>query len=685
MPRITVHVVMQAHLDPVWLWPWQAGLDEALATCRTARDLLDSYPDAIFTANEAWRYEQLRELSPDVFERVREHIRAGRWEVVGGWWVQPDCNFPSGFGFERQIECGKRWFRENLGLFPEIAYNVDSFGHAATLPGYLRAAGQKYYVMMRPQEHEMALPARLFRWRGYPRGAEVVVFRIAGAYCTGGNVINPDHIKRACTELPKGVEHTMCFIGVGDHGGGMTAKLIEWVRENADSIEGCRLVFSSPARFFKAVSAHERKLPLVTGELQMHAVGCYSVERGIKTRVRRAEHLLRQAEIVAEAAGAAPGDWAALEEAWRIVAFNQFHDTMGGTCIPSAYVQQYDQLGAAATVADQIAQSELRRRLCTLPDDPCQRIVLLNASDAAFSGWAEHEPWTQWRRWEASWRLVDEKGKAVPFQILPSEAVAGRIPRLLFRLDAQPGAMRVLRVQHEGGAEVKSRVVVGDRRIANECNVSVTLDERPALRLRTASMDAPRLEMIDDRSDTWSHGIDRYAGGPVTSPVWSGAFVAEGGPLMASMHRTGRIGDSTLHEEWRVYAGDEFIDLRLSVNWRELHKVLKLTLPLSGSPVDRTDGIPGGALKRPNNGREVPICDWTLWGKERDTRAVVSPDVYALDATPARLRLTLLRSPWLAHHDPRRDIPPGARVADQGEHFFRFRILAGPKLNAAIF
>ena len=681
MPRTTVHVVMQAHLDPVWLWPWQAGLDEALATCRTACDLLDRYPDTVFTANEAWRYEQLRELAPDVFDRVRAHIRAGRWEVVGGWWIQPDCNFPSGFAIERQIDCGKRWFREHLGLFPEIAYNVDSFGHAATLPGCLRAAGQKYYVMMRPQEHEMPLPARLFRWRGFPKGPEVVVFRIAGAYCTGGSAVNPDHIRRACTELPKGVAHTMCFIGVGDHGGGMTAKLIEWVRDNAESIDGCRLVFSSPARFFKAVSAHERKLPLVTGELQMHAVGCYTVERGIKTRVRRAEHLLRQAEIVAEAAGAAPGDWAALEEAWRLVAFNQFHDTLGGTCIPSAYAQQYDQLGAAATVADQIAQSELRRRLRALPDDPDQRIVLLNASDAAFSGWIEHEPWTQWRRWEPSWRLIDEKGRAVPFQILPSEAVAGRIPRLLFRLDAASGVMRIVRVQQQGGGASRSRVTAGDRRIANDRGVSVSLSGHPALAFDAVAWEAPRLEIVDDRSDTWSHGIDRYADGPALAPVWDTAFVVERGPLMASLHRTGRIGGSTLHEEWRVYAGENYVDLRLAVNWRELHKVLKLTLPLAGDPAERIDGIPGGALQRPNSGREVPIRDWTACGKGGDARAVVSPDVYALDATPARLRLTLLRSPWLAHHDPRRDIPPGARIADQGEHLFRFRLFAGAKLT----
>jgi len=626
----------------------------------------------------------LRDLAPEVFERVRAHIAAGRWEAVGGWWIQPDCNFPEGFAVERQIESGKRWFRENLGLFPEVAYNVDSFGHAATLPGYLRAAGQRYYVMMRPQEHEMPLPARLFRWRGFAGGPEVVAFRIAGGYCTGGGAVNPDHVRRACSELPEGVAHTMCFLGVGDHGGGMTASLIEWVRENAGRIEGCRLVFSSPARFFKAVMPFERRLPRVTGELQMHAVGCYSVERGIKTRLRRAEHLLRQAETVAEAAGAAPGDWAALEEAWRLVAFNAFHDTLGGTCIPSAYPAQYDQLGAAATVADQILQTGLRRRLCALPDDLLQRIVLLNASDAPFSGWVEHEPWTQWRRWEPEWRLLDERGRAVPFQLLPSEAVAGRIPRLLLRLEAAPGALRVLRIERAGGGRVRGGVSADDAVVSNTRGVRLSAAEGAA-HLRAGGLAlAPRLELIEDHSDTWSHGMDRYPEGPARRATWDALCAGENGPLMASLHQSGRIGDSVLHAEWRVYAGEPFIELRLGVHWRERQKALKLTLPLQGRPAQRRDGIPGGSLVRPNTGRECPMRDWTLCGRGGRAFGLVAPDAWAVDATPARLRVTLLRSPWMAHHGPRRDIPPGARVADQGEHFFRFRFFAGAGVTPAL-
>ena len=142
MKKNFVHLIFNAHIDPIWLWPWPAGVDETLATCRTACDLLDRHPDLIFTRGEAWCYQQIENLDPPLFRRIQRHVKNGRWEIVGGWWIQPDCNLPSGFALERQIDLGKQYFRSRFGIFPHIGYNVDSFGHAATLPRYLRAAGQ---------------------------------------------------------------------------------------------------------------------------------------------------------------------------------------------------------------------------------------------------------------------------------------------------------------------------------------------------------------------------------------------------------------------------------------------------------------------------------------------------------------------------------------------------------------
>jgi len=291
LTMITVHFIANAHLDPIWLWPWQAGLDAALTTCRSACDRLDAHPDLLFTRGEAWVYHQIERIDPPLFQRIRAFVSEGRWSIVNGWWIQPDCNLPSGFAMRKQIDLGRRYFRDRFGQFPRVAYNVDTFGHAATLPGLLREAGQDRYVMMRPQEHEMKLPARLFRWRGYDNGPEVVTFRIADAY-NSTHGMTAEHVQASLSDLPAGVQHTMCFIGVGDHGGRPTEEHLRWCRKNENSFDGCRLVFSSPDRFFDAISSHVDSLPLVTGELQMHAIGCYSVHRQVKTAVRQAEHLL---------------------------------------------------------------------------------------------------------------------------------------------------------------------------------------------------------------------------------------------------------------------------------------------------------------------------------------------------------------------------------------------------------
>jgi len=426
-------------------------------------------------------------------------------------------------------------------------------------------------------------------------------------------------------------------------------------------------VFSTPSRFFQSVAAHVPDLPLVTGELQFHAVGCYSVHRAVKRGVRRGEHRLRQAETFAPE----PEDAAKLEDAWERVCFHQFHDTLGGTCLPSAYAQVEADLGGAWAAADRSLQYGLRRRLNALADDPYQRMVFGNASDGAWDGWTEFEPWLDWKPWNPETTLRDEGGDPIPYQTLLSEALVGigaggRPTRLLLRLSVPPGALRVV-TMHPGEVPppAPARAWVSEGGVlANDLGVSCGPDGPVAL-------PGLGLELIEDRTDTWSHGIDRYGDRPVAVPEWDAPQVMEQGPLMAALIRTGRIGGSLLRAEWRVYAGEPFVELTLDVDWRASSQVLKLSLPLPHSPIHRTDGILGGHLVRPNGGTESPLRDWTLFP---DGPGVLCPDVFALDATPARARFTLQRAVPLAFHDPYAGPFPRAVLSDQGPHTFRFRV-----------
>lgn len=674
----TVHVIFNAHIDPVWLWPWPAGVDEALATCRSACDRLDANPDIHFTRGEAWIHQQIEQLDPDLFARIRQHVEAGRWELVGGWWIQPDCNAPSGFALERQIRLGLDYFRDTFGIAPRTGYNVDSFGHAAALPGLMRAAGQDRYIMMRPQHHEMSLPARLFRWRGHAGGPEVLAFRISQAYCH--RTLTAETVRAACSRLPEGIHDTLLFAGVGDHGGGPSEKLIAWCRANRDAIPGCRIVFSTVGRFFDTVSADLDKIPLVTGELQHHAIGCYSVHRAIKTKLRKSEHLLAQAETALAAMPEVPGAVHALAGAWQDVCFNQFHDTLGGSCIPSAYPACERQVDGAGAVAEGLLQRALRLRYPALGRDPLQRIVLLNASDAPFDGHAEFEPWLDGRT--EGFSLIDEQGRPVPWQRLQHEAGFVASPRVLFRIAVQPGGLRQLRlapVQEQPGP---SRPALAEGMGIRSGTVSC--DGR-TLRFGDASPLEPLFDLIEDGTDTWSHGVDRYPEGPVVASAgWNHPCVPDSGPLMAAALLEGAVGGSRMEAEWRVYADEAFAELRLRVHWTERRKLLKLRLAFPAMATDvRTDGGLGGQVARPNNGRELPLRDWTLVTLSDGRKlGVVAPDVFGLDADTRRLRLTLLRSCIMAHHEPHRGHFPRQTYSDPGVHEFRFRFFLSEAVDA---
>jgi len=229
--RTVVHMIGQAHLDPVWLWRWTEGRAEAPPTSRSAVDRLREYPDFQFVRGEAQIYEWIEDEDPQLFAEIVELIRQGRWHVVNGMIVQPDMNLPQGESFVRQFLPGRAYMREHLGVEPRVAYCVDSFGHAGTLPQISEKCGFDAYVFMRPGFHEKPLPGQAFWWQS-PDGSRVLAFRITAVYPTRRSD-RPhllEHIERAVRARSPGLNHTMCFFGVGNHGGGPTKRQIENVQ-----------------------------------------------------------------------------------------------------------------------------------------------------------------------------------------------------------------------------------------------------------------------------------------------------------------------------------------------------------------------------------------------------------------------------------------------------------------------
>ena len=157
------YMIGNAHLDPIWLWRWQEGCGEVLQTFRSALDRLNEYDDFVFTCSSAAYYKWVEDIDPDMFNEITARVKEGRWVPVNGWWVQPDCNMPSGESFARQALYSQLYYYEKFGRISHTGYNVDSFGHNANIPMVLRQGGMSAYVMMRPEPHEIpTCPARLY-------------------------------------------------------------------------------------------------------------------------------------------------------------------------------------------------------------------------------------------------------------------------------------------------------------------------------------------------------------------------------------------------------------------------------------------------------------------------------------------------------------------------------------------
>ena len=164
--RRRLHLVCNAHLDPIWLWEWEEGAAEAISTFRVAADFCDEFPGFVFNHNEVILYKWIEEYEPGLFRRIQRLVRQGKWNIMGGWWVQPDCNMPSGESFIRQGLLGKAYFREKFGVDVTTAINFDSFGHTRGLAQILAKSGYDSYLFMRPDRGVCKMESNEFVWVG---------------------------------------------------------------------------------------------------------------------------------------------------------------------------------------------------------------------------------------------------------------------------------------------------------------------------------------------------------------------------------------------------------------------------------------------------------------------------------------------------------------------------------------
>lgn len=694
----TLHMIGNAHIDPVWLWPWQEGFQEVKATFRSALDRMAEYDDFIFTCSSAAIYEWVERSDPEMFEEIRRRVREGRWVIVGGWWVQPDCNIPGGESFVRQALLGQRYFYEKFGVTAKVGYNVDSFGHHGMLPQILRKSGMDAYVFMRPMPHEKTLPGPLFWWES-DDGSRVLTFRILYAYETWGKDLE-SRVRRHAEHLLEPLDELMMFYGVGNHGGGPTKENIESIRALNGQPELPRLVMSSPNRFFAELVEKGRTFPVVHDDLQHHASGCYSAHAGVKQWNRRAENKLLVAEafssIAAWAAGQPyPADY---KRAWKSVLFNQFHDTLAGTSIEEAYEDARNEFGEAMAIADR-GLNEAVQSLSWKVDVPAEEgmrpLVVFNPHS-----WEAKVPVTA----ELSGIgtdpvVVDEAGRELAVQISPPSSTTADINRR-YRftfVDTLPSlGYRTYRVYPDRkqapaariSEAVDSQLAAGDS-YADNGRFRLELDPETgwirSLRDQAKSFElfagpAAQPAVIADDSDTWSHGVrrfDRAVGHFAAVRV----CLLETGTVKATLRAISEYGRSRLIQDFTLYRDLNRIDVKVELDWREQFRLLKLLFPVNLRGFRPTYEIPYGHIVREADGDEEPGQSWVDYSgiaAADDSSygiSLLNDGKYSFSMDRHVLGLTVLRSPIYAHHEP--VVPDPERqysFMDQGVHRFGYAL-----------
>lgn len=688
----TLHMIGNAHIDPVWLWNWQEGFHEVLASFRSALDRLDEYDDFLFVSSSAVFYKWVEESDPKMFGEIRARVLEGRWQIVGGWWLQPDCNIPSGESFVRQALYGQRYFKERFGVTATVGYNVDAFGHHGMLPQLLQGSGLDSYVFLRPGPHEKGLPGRLFWWES-DDGSRVLAYRVPFEYCTWGKDLEK-HVRRCAGELRDPVDEMMCFYGVGNHGGGPTRENIESIgRLDADPSLPT-LSFSTPDRYFAAVREKSWPLPVVHDELQHHASGCYAAHSDVKRWNRRAENLLVTAEAWSAVAAAVaerpyPRE---LAHAWKGVMFNQFHDILAGTSLEAAYDDARNLYGEAMAIGSRAlnrAVQALVWRIDVPEEAGASPIVVFNACAWEVSSPVEMEL-NRVREGEV---LVDEENKPVPMQKVQSQAVTLGRERLCFRAELPPLGYRTLRLVPRPDAPPPAfETVQASDTVLENALLHLELDPQTGCIVSLRDKEsgevfagpAAKPVVIEDKSDTWGHNVYRF-------DKAVGAFgaesvkLAEHGPVKSVIRVVSSYGSSTLVQEIAMTPHGRQLEVRAELDWREHHKLLKLRFPVSVHFMRATFEIPYGHVERFADGGEEPAQTWVdVSGTSRDTGELVGLSVlndskYAFDVNVRDIGMTVARSPIYAHHDP--TVPqPGRhyRYLDQGLQSFRYSLLPHP-------
>ncbi len=714
MPRKKIHLICNAHLDPVWLWEWPEGAGEALSTFRTAAEFCERYDDFIFCHNEAILYQWIEEYEPALFKRIQKLIAEKRWNILGGWFLQPDCNMPSGESFVRQALSGKRYFREKFGVDVKTAANLDPFGHTRGLVQILAKSGYDSYLFCRPDQAFLTLPADEFIWVGYD-GSEVMATRVQAHYNSRGGWARAKVEDWMKAHPDK--ELSALLWGIGNHGGGASRKDLEDLKELMSSSAGVDILHSTAEAYFQELGQKKEGLPRLTRDINPWAVGCYTTMARVKQRHRHLENEVFSAEKMASAAafqGLMKYPEAELKDALRDLAFAEFHDILPGSSIGPGEEGGIRLLDHGLEICSRVkaraffalAAGEKRATEGEIP------IFVYNPHPFKIRGiieceFEEHEP-----NYGGGflWPKIFRKGKPLPCQ--PEKELSNLSlewrKKVVFAAELQPGRMNRFACRLEKrGARPRPAIRETGGTIhfkTNELDILINATSGFMDRYRAKGTDllaanAFRPLLVEDNADPWGMSVRSFrkvlAAFKLMNPEMGTWFSGVSKALLPSL-RVIEDGAVRTVVEALLFYDHSYISLRYKlpkkgteveiearVTWTEKDKMLKLSVPTLLKPCVYIGQTAYGWNELPSNGEESVSQKWSaVVSEEKDLALTLINDcLYGSDFADGEIRISLLRSP--AHSaDPAgerpmlyqdRHIP---RI-DQGERVFHFWINGG--------
>ncbi|MEN6453464.1 MAG: glycoside hydrolase family 38 C-terminal domain-containing protein [Prolixibacteraceae bacterium] len=687
--KFKFHMIGHAHIDPVWLWPWTEGISVVHSTFQSALDRMNETPDFCFIASSAQFYQWVAQNDPKMIGEIRKRIEEGRWNIIGGWWVEPDMNIPGGEAMVRQGLYGQRALQSLFGRKATIAFNPDSFGHTGTLPQIIHQQGMNQYIFMRPGPHEKALPADLFWWEGAD-GTKVLTYRIRESYNESRAVkLRMERMLSQIQDQP--VKSFMYYFGAGDHGGGATKENIHSIEELKAEKGAPAVFYSTPEKYFKEIMADKSlNLPVVKDDLQHHAVGCYTAESEIKKGNRHSETALIIAEKITAVGSMVWGaDYpkAELTKAWQRVLFLQFHDSLAGTSLFEHSQAAREGYGFAIDTARQatyMAAQKLEWQVAA-EDPDSQYLVVFNPHAWEVTGTIEYD--FNWGTMHQSSRVEDENGNPLLHQWTGGSTETGSRRKLVVHAPVPPMGYRQLRLR-DGEMPKREVTVHAENNILENEFVRIhffkngspgIFDKQSNREVFLGENGGCRAVVIDDPSDTWSHDIKTF--NKEIGAFGNAEFkILENGPLRAAIRAISYYGSSTLTIDWMLYSGSRNPEAKVTLDWHEHLKMLKFSFPVDMEAPVATYETPYGHIVREANGNEDPGQRWIdVTGKREGITCgltVINDAKYGYDIREGDLRISVVRSAVYAHHNPKvLDMNAEHLWMDQGIQTFRMMLV----------